>query len=175
MPISCSPNSSNCHQGFTHRGFTLIEILVVLFIVTILAGLIVTRIPAFGSNAAFDLEARRLHMLLKMARNDAELDSTEYGFRPTDNGYEFLFFDDGKQDWVRAPSPFHPRGLDEDITLTIRADNDEAAALGESLPPVLILSSGEVTPFRMTLSSRKFADSRVLVTDGYDEIRWQEE
>ena len=170
MPISSSQNSSNPNQGFT-----LIEILVVLFIVTILAGLIASRLPAFGNNAAFDLEARRVHALLKMARNDAVLDSVEYGFRLTPEGYEFVFFDDGTQDWEKAISPFQPRTMDDDIRLRLKADSDTTAGLGSNLPPVLILSSGETTPFRLTLESKRLDEQRVLSTDGYSEIAWQQQ
>ncbi len=170
MPISFYPSFSNRHQGFT-----LIEILVVLFIVTIMVGLVVTRLPAFGSNADFDLEAKRLHMLMKMARNDAMLDSVEYGFKTTSEGYEFLVFDDATQKWEKAVSPFHARRLGDDMRLSVQADNDAYEGLGESLPPVLILSSGETTPFRMTLTSKQFDARQVLITDGYDEIRWQQD
>jgi len=42
------------------KGFTLIEILVVLFIVSLLTGLVVANLPAFVSQADFEEEAERL-------------------------------------------------------------------------------------------------------------------
>ena len=75
-------------------GFTLIEILVVLLMVTIISGIVVTRLPAFAVSADLDRETRRLELLLNMAHSEALLDSAELGFRLTDEGYTFLKFDD---------------------------------------------------------------------------------
>lgn len=167
MQISCFQSCSNRSQGFT-----LIEILVVLFIVTILAGLVVARLPAFGSDADFEFEADRLQLLLRMARNEAVLETIEYGFRQTDAGYEFLQFDDAGQQWVKAAAPFHARRIDDDIRLTVRSGGGSYDVLGNDLPPVLLLSSGETTPFRLILESASSGERRVLGTDGYSEITW---
>lgn len=158
----------------TQPGFTLIEILVVLLIVTILTGLTVSRLPSFATNADLDTEVRRLQLLLNMARSDAVMDSTEFGFRLNKDGYEFLSFRDDAQRWQLAESPFHAREVDEDIRLTLRVDDKQLSLPGENLPKLLILSSGETTPFELTIESRSRDSEQTLATDGYGEIALKE-
>ncbi|MFP6792120.1 MAG: type II secretion system minor pseudopilin GspH [Pseudomonadales bacterium] len=157
------------------KGFTLIEILVVLLIVTILAGITVARLPAFSRTADFETETRRLQLLFSMAHQESILDSTEFGFRLTDDGYKFLKFDDGSQTWTDAESPFQKRSLPDELRLVIEADNDGFIFLGENLPPVLILSSGENTPFRLILQSSLQKTSRTLMSEGYGEFVWDKQ
>jgi len=154
------------------KGFTLIEILVVLLIVTILAGVTVARLPTFSRDAEFETETRRLQLLFCMARQESILDSTEFGFRLTDEGYKFLKYDDGSQSWGDAESPFQERSLPDGLKLVIEADKDDFSSLGENLPPVLILSSGENTPFRLTLQSLSQQTSKTLTSEGYGEFVW---
>ncbi|MDG1233468.1 MAG: type II secretion system minor pseudopilin GspH [Pseudomonadales bacterium] len=157
------------------KGFTLIEILVVLLIVTILAGVTIARLPTFSRNADFETETRRLQLLFNMARQESILDSTEFGFRLTDDGYKFLKFDDGSQSWKDAESPFQVRSLPDELRLVIEADSKGFSFLGENLPPILILSSGENTPFRLILQSRLQRASRTLMSEGYGEFVWDEQ
>ena len=154
------------------KGFTLIEILVVLLIVTILAGVTVAKLPTFSRDADFETETRRLQLLFSMARQESILDSTEFGFRLTDQGYKFLKYDDGSQSWADAESPFQERSLPDGLKLVIEADKDDFSSLGERLPPVLILSSGENTPFRLTLQSVSQQTSKALTSEGYGEFVW---
>ena len=157
------------------KGFTLIEILVVLLIVTILAGVTIARLPTFSRNADFETETRRLQLLFNMARQESILDSTEFGFRLTDEGYKFLKFDDGSQSWKDAESPFQMRSLPDELRLVIEADSKGFSFLGENLPPILILSSGENTPFRLILQSKLQRASRTLMSEGYGEFVWDEQ
>ena len=157
------------------KGFTLIEILVVLLIVTILAGVTIARLPTFSRNADFETETRRLQLLFNMARQESILDSTEFGFRLTDDGYKFLKFDDGSQSWKDAESPFQVRLLPDELRLVIEADSKGFSFLGENLPPILILSSGENTPFRLILQSKLQRASRTLMSEGYGEFVWDEQ
>ena len=154
-------------------GFTLIEILVVLLLITILTGVAVTQLPAIAQNSDFDTEARRLELLLNMAKNEALLESMEYGFGPTRDGYEFLRYDDMSQEWQQLDAPFNPRKLPEDIRLTVRAESSDYGLEGENVPPVLLLSSGETTPVTMTLRSRRGSLERILESDGYSAFSWQ--
>lgn len=159
----------------TVAGFTLVEILVVLLIVTILAGLTVTRLPAFARSADFDTEVRRIELLFSMARTEAILDSSEFGFRLSDTGYQFSKFDDASQSWRDAASPFQHRELPGEFRLTIRSDNDDFRLAGEKLPPILILSSGETTPFDLILESKTTSETRIFSSDGYGEFRWRDD
>lgn len=166
MRISDCPKSDQASAGFT-----LIEILVVLLIVTVMAGVTIARFPAIVNTADLDEESRRLELLFDMARNEALLDSVEYGFQLKGNGYEFLRYDDATQDWVAADSPYHRRTLAEGLELKLKAASSQFLGESSNLPTVLILSSGESTPFDLELSVSGQAP-RTLSTDGYGDFIW---
>ncbi|HKI74686.1 MAG TPA: type II secretion system minor pseudopilin GspH [Pseudomonadales bacterium] len=161
-------------------GFTLIEILVVLFIVSIMTGIVVARLPRFSKTGDLDTEARRLQQLLGMAKQDALLEANEYGFKPEHTGYRFYIYDDAAQKWTPlADRPFQPRQLEDGIQLDAQVE-DTDLKLGDSkndkaVPPILLLSSGETTPFQLTLSLPAEHLSRTLVADGYGAFEWQDE
>ena len=157
-----------------NQGFTLIEILVVLLIVTVLVGITVPRLPGFVDTADFDMEARRLELLLNMARSEAVMDSVEFGFDLTDNGYEFLLYDDSVRRWRRQESPYQARQLPEGLMLDMRLSESDFNLEGGDLPAVLILSSGETTPVNLTFESHG-QYRRVLKTDGYEPFTWVED
>ena len=159
-------------SGF--RGFTLIEVMVVLLIVTVLAGVTMTRLPGFAQNADFEEEKRRLQVLFEMARQESILDSSEFGFRLTNDGYKFLKFDDGSQSWVDVIGSFRERSLPDDFTLKIKTNRQGENLFGKKSPPIAILSSGENTPFQLILSSGFHEHSIALISEGYGQFYWEE-
>jgi general secretion pathway protein H len=160
-------------------GFTLIEILVVLFIVAIMSSVVVAKLPSFAQSGDFDTETQRLKRLLDLLRLESQIQDTEYGFRPSREGYEFMQFDPQQGGWQSLKEkPFGPRKLPADVRLTAKVE-DIGFSLGEAsdnnrAPPILILSSGEMTPCELTLSQADEAN-RTLLTDGYGDLYWQDE
>ena len=90
------------------KGFTLVEVLVLLLIVSIIFGLTVARLPiSRGADAMTEL--RRFERLFSMARDEARLGAKEYGFSSYENAYEFKVYDDQKASWVEAKKPLQKR------------------------------------------------------------------
>jgi len=160
-------------------GFTLLEILIVLFIVAIMSGVVVANLPSFAQTDDFDTETRRLKTLLDLARLEAQVQTSEFGFKPSQRGYEFRLYDESQDKWLPVQArPFSPRELGAEITLSVKIEDNSMKLGGETstggAPPILILSSGEITPFELTLTTVG-AVSRTLLADGYSELRWQDE
>lgn len=159
-------------------GFTLIEILVVLFIVSIMSGIVVAHLPRMSRTGDLDTEARRLQQLLGMAKQDALLEADEYGFKPEHTGYEFFVYNDEAQKWKPLTKrPFQQRQLEDDLVLDATVEDSPLKLEnnnGKSAPPILLLSSGETTPFHLTISMPSTGKSRTLVADGYGEFQWQD-
>ena len=158
------------------RGFTLVEVLVLLLIISIVFGLTIARLPIFGGTDAMT-ELRRFEMLFSMARNEARLGGKEYGLGPFENTYEFMVYDDEKASWVEAKKPWHRRVLPGSLTAKIELKNEERGyrANLNDFPPVLILSSGEVTPFQFRLASASGTQELSVFVDGYGNIVEDEE
>ena len=87
------------------KGFTLIEILVVLFIVSLLTGLVVANLPAFVSQADFEEEAERLKFVFEYGHETAQVDAVEIGVELAPDSYGFVIFDESRQTWISSDAP----------------------------------------------------------------------
>jgi general secretion pathway protein H len=119
-------------------GFTLIEILVVVLIIGILSAVIVLSVNLTGRDRELEHESDRLVSLVNYAREQAELQTREYGVVFHDDGYQFVAYDARRGRW---------REIYEDETLRLRRlpDGLDFKLSVESRPVVLVPTS-EVKP-----------------------------
>jgi len=158
-----------------YRGFTLIEILVVILIVSIMSGIALTQLPGFVQKGDFNLESQRVKALLELAREEALVQTIEFGFKPDDEGYAFYTYNEITQDWTEYNErPFHRRVLSEEFSLELQiADEKLVLSDEEDTPPLLLLSSGETSPFTLTIYQDENL-SRSMSSDGYGDIKWSD-
>lgn len=158
------------------RGFTLIEVLVV---VAIIALVITGALLAFGGggrDSGLERERDRLVALIDYARERAELQTLEYGIRCTPTGYRFLVYDPRLPGWV--PDTLddvlrQPRELPAGLFIALRVegrevvlDDPQAPLAGAApAPQLLLLSSGEINSFVLTLRRAGSDASAVLRTN----------
>ncbi|MFO7607366.1 MAG: type II secretion system minor pseudopilin GspH [Desulfurivibrionaceae bacterium] len=145
MIISARPRFSGT------AGFSLIEVMVVLVIISILISLATLTFDSEQEKLAD--EANRLNALMKIASEEAIMNSREHRVVFTAEGYLFEKLVDGE--WRGFDDGlFRPRKLPEDFNLDVTLGN-KAITLGagddqsEKRAAVLFLSSGEVTPFEV--------------------------
>lgn len=150
------------HSG---AGFTLLEILVVMFIIGIIVGFAVLSVDGRAGDDKLQQEAERLDALLGLATDEAILYGVEVGLDLTRDGYRFLRFNEGGwQPIDLSDHPLRPRKLDPGMKLELLEEDDERKRLAQTKkdedskedglrPEVLFLSSGEVTPFKIELRS----------------------
>jgi general secretion pathway protein H len=157
--------------------FTLIEILVVLFIVSIMSGIAIVNLPSFATSSSLNTESERLRQLIEMVREEALLQANEYGFKPYGTGYSFYLYDDEILAWKQITErPFQSRELSDGVELKVSIEETEFGVWDEEeAPPILLLSSGETTPFELTISVRGGDRARTLVADGYNTVKWSDE
>ncbi len=138
------------------RGFTLLELMVVLVIISVI--LTFVTLTAGGDPRAEQLqrESRRLAALLEMASEEAVLSSQQLAVRFSEESYEFLVLR-GDQWLPLSDDPvLRARTLPEGIELELELEDNPPPSLvseDSDLPQVFLLSSGEMTPFVVTLSA----------------------
>jgi general secretion pathway protein H len=145
------------------RGFTLIELLVVLVIIGILVSFATLSIGSRALDDRMQVEAQRLDRLLRLAAEEAEVKGIDLGFRFSDEGYEFLVLSpEGKWLPYDGDPILRPRALPMNdpfvLTLQVEGRNVPPAQAAKDqdkpvTPQVLVLSSGEVTPFALTIGA----------------------
>jgi type II secretion system protein H len=81
------------------RGFTLIEMLVVVFIIALLAAGAVISLGATGRDSQLEKERDRLTALTAYVRERGAMLTLEYGIRCGPHGYRFVYFDNRINQW----------------------------------------------------------------------------
>ena len=157
------------------RGFTLLEVLVVMIIIGIVISFAVLSIKS--DDQTLEEEARRLQALIKLTGQEAVLQSREFALEFTDEGYDFVVFDGKKWLAVSDDEILRARKLPDDEVVDYQPEGEQLTLQGmdaEKTPPrIYFLSSGEMTPFQLTLRRRGEGDGFLLTGDarGKTELR----
>ncbi|MGB4075689.1 type II secretion system minor pseudopilin GspH [Pseudomonas sp.] len=157
------------------RGFTLIELLVVLVILGSLIGIAVLGVGIAGPGRELHNEAERLAGLIGVLAEEAVLDNQEYGLLLSREAYQVLRYDSAKQGWqALSAKPHQLPGWAElsveldGAALGLPAAEGEKPAKAALVPQLLLLSSGEISPFRLRLAERRADGLRLqLLSDGF--------
>ncbi len=160
--------------GIPSRGFTLIEVLVVVVIVGILYSIIVLSLNVIGDDRELQREARRMTSLIQLASEEAELQGRDFGIEFIHQGYRFVEYDPIFERWgeILGDEVLRPRQLPQDLELDLFIedrriqlaeqaaepetddDDDGSPLLDKYAPHGLILSSGDLSPLAVDIIRR---------------------
>jgi len=144
------------------KGFTLVEILVVVVIMAIVISLAVLSIGTTGRDAQLDEESRRIEGLVGLLHERALLEGRDFGLRIEPAAYEFVVYDSRRDRWTTLDQEheFRHRDLPKGVSFQLELDSQIVVIkpidrkLTSDAPPapqLAIAASGEGTPFRLTL------------------------
>jgi general secretion pathway protein H len=165
-------------KAHSHRrstGFTLIELLVVIAIVAVLAGMIGTSFIGGGQTQAMEGFALRMAQRMELARDRALQRNREWGLYIEEAGYQFAEFNEVTQTWdPYTQRPFNAEAYAKQVQMSAQVEEyqGQTDAEEDSLPEIILFSSGEVTPFTLTLKSTTVPELIwILDSDGFTRIK----
>jgi general secretion pathway protein H len=152
-------------SGSTPKGFTLIELAIVAFIIALMAGVAIVQIGGSRHDEELVKEAERLDALFDYVREQAELQTRDYGLLVSRTGYTFVVYDVIANQWRAAqeddalrerkfPEGIEPGMVVEGRTIVLDKKRDEDQKkkdLQDFTPQVMVFANGDLTSFEMTL------------------------
>jgi general secretion pathway protein H len=118
------------------RGFTLVEILVVVVIIAFVTSIAILAVGTTGRDTQLDEETRRIEGLVGLLHERALLEGRDFGLRIEPAAYEFVVYDPNRDRWLTfdQETEFRHRELPKGVSFQLQLD-----------------SQIEGTPFRLTL------------------------
>lgn len=170
-----------CRGAGAGRGFTLIEILVIVVIMALVAAGALIAVGTVGRDRELERESERLVALLNYAREKAELQTRELGLYCAEDGYEFLGFDPRKEQWVsiEEDDALRARELPRGLALRLIVEGRPVVlrrppGASELAPHVMIFSNGDLTSFELTLERPDTRAAAVLEVNEQGQIALQD-
>jgi len=144
------------------KGFTLIEILIVMLIITVVVSLTVLSVTSTGRDSQLDEESRRIEGLVGLLHERALLEGRDFGVLIEPAAYQFVVYDTRRSLWLTFDEEheFRHRELPKGISFQLQLDSQTVVIkpidrdLSNGAPPnpqISIAASGEGTPFRLIL------------------------
>jgi len=167
-----------CFSGVPRaRGFTLVEILVVVTIIAVVTAGIVLSVSVTGRDRDLERESDRLLALFNYVREQAELQTREFGIMFQDDGYEFLTYDTRRDSWrsVFEDDALRARRLPDGLGFRLSVDArpvvlNRPKDAKDKTPQVMIFSNGDLSTFTATLEREGGVRSVTLTQDSSGKV-----
>ena len=160
-----------------HRGFTLIEILVVVVIIGVIAAGVILSVSLTGRDSELEKEGNRLLTLVNYAREQGELQTRDYGLLVQPDGYEFVAYDVRRGGWrsVFEDDALRERKLPDGLDLKLVVEGRPVVLRRPSdakdkTPQVVIFANGDLTSFEITVEREGGVRSITVVQDDKGQV-----
>jgi general secretion pathway protein H len=159
------------------RGFTLVEILVVVVIIGVISAGILLSVNFAGRDNELEKESQRLLTLINYAREQGELQTREYGIQFQEDGYEFVSYDVRRAMWrnVFEDDALRARKLPDGLGIKLVVDARPVVLkrpkdAKDKTPQVMIFSNGDLSSFEVTLEREGGVRSITLAEDDKGQV-----
>lgn len=177
------------------RGFTLIEILVVIVIVGTVLSIVVLSTGIIPDDEEILTERTRITALLETVQDEAMMQGREFGLEIMTSAYRFVEFDPLTRQWMEVPNDelYRLRELPEGIEFELYIDDKRiqlnsdpkkfkdpngmnlTAATQTFVPHLYIFASGEASAFELRLHRPLTRKEIIMRGDILGEIEFGED
>ena len=177
------------------RGYSLIELLVVITIVGIVMSIAVLSLGLLGDDRDLEKEGRRVIALVQVAQDDATMQGREFGLELMESAYRFVEFDPFLNLWneLVGDDTLRMRQLPEDVEFELflegrrvllepepaefedADENGNQGMIETYAPHILIFSSGDVTPFELHIMRAAGEEAVILEGNFLGDIKFTED
>ncbi|MFC7780596.1 type II secretion system minor pseudopilin GspH [Legionella taurinensis] len=150
------------------RGFTLIEILVVIVITGIILSVTLLAFGDFGAGRKAVVSAEHFASYVKLVQHRAILEVNTLGININRNGYETFRFEQGLR-WQPMPknSLFHWQAFPKHVVVSLKA----AIRNRDNRPDIVINPSGDMSPFELVFGTAETPRLVVLTGEHNGELQ----
>jgi type II secretion system protein H len=135
------------------------EIMVVVAIIGLITAVTLITFAGNTRDTELDEEAERLEALFSYVREQAELQTRDYGFRISDRNYSFVVYDVIADQWrpVEEDGALREREIPEGVEPHVVVEgrsvvlDSRKKEIEDFSPHVLIFSNGDISSFEVTL------------------------
>lgn len=125
----------------------------------IIIGVVVLSVSLTGRDAELHRESKRLDALIRLGREQAEMQVRDYGLYLEKDSYRFMIYDPLRLAWLEVAddAEFRPRTLPDGLAFDLVLEGRRvvlAPLLGGAAakPQLLLFSSGDLNSFDLTIA-----------------------
>lgn len=141
------------------HGYTLIEILIVIFIISIVSTVAILSIGR-SHHQRLSAMASQVAQLMTLAEEQAMLQPAVMGMSISGQAIQFAVYqapvnNKGKPSWLPwQEKPLQPHPIPDDMVLVLTLNGHEAMDEKNAAQPVVISTSGDITPFTLSIGMK---------------------
>jgi hypothetical protein len=149
-----------------------------VFIIALITAGVIIAFSGDKRDTELEKEAERLDALLDYTREQAELQTRDYGFSMTGLGYSFVVFDVIANEWrpVEEDDALRERTLPEGLRPAVVVEGraivleKKKKQIVDFKPQIMIFANGDLTSFEVALEREGVRERALLYTDEQSDI-----